>query len=1105
MTSKDYVPNLRGALTEKCDVEKDFAAKVREISNDSMAGLLALKDDADLDIAVFGGHGIVEVTTDPDISGLIHDISNVTLKPEDDIDQIEDDADITFTNNEEWQEGNSSQTCNVERVKSSGVNYYDQGCDKVNGSLHNNFPGEISTSMLLEENVNLIMSEMQTNKLSGSTVGSDLFIENETISLVSMDYASDSNSELSASMSNASERFSDFSSATLTEGQSQTLELSRGCPKILKPGEESSRTVIAVNEKAIRGHRKPLYPGKKLNTPANPAVNCASPVSCSSRGRGAARGRGGQQRGGANFGLGQKKNVNQMSQVSARGRKEAITGKQSPREGATATKGKSASGSGINKTTSPGNGSNNNKQTSRGRGVASPSANVPGSRNNSTPGKQSQIRTSSLTARISPSQNNTNRVASASPARSSVKSISQSKKIESSATKRSASSGPHHLGRQPSSDNKENKDQEVSLREKRRSSSANQNRLSGSGGSVSSGDAGSRSSSGSMHESWGKALDSYNFLVDTAQDGMAYKQIQMQRNAKDAPPAIRRALKTPNTVPSNPATPLARPNNKKYNCSSKTCCSPNRSGIGTDKRKAGCSTTAVTKPSQAPSSRPLHPEVQRNSSSSSSSGIPTPRRSDGSSPSTSSTDSNRRISPAMQGKKQVNSKISSLWKGDSSQERSNSRDGSPSSSRLPVFTKCPPSQIPCRGKPSSLPPSGIRAKSSTLPTNANLGSSGKSFSAADGISKSSTYEKISDSPRLTSDIHHLSKEPREGMYESPETGVKRGQVFELCDDYTEDFDANSSLDNVFDSSSVTSREEEVRDNHLDSTSDSVECLDSGSEPIHSIDSSTFKKKKKGSNIVELALPNADETIKSMCSFNEFSGSPTKADISVNSFTTVGVHDETVKSVSSVNSQESIETEKGKRSKKSKSTEEKVKTKSKVAQGLKKLFGSGRNNKDKKPIKEKDGRAQMRISRELSEEDKKVLNSQTVNTNPMKPKGPFRPEHKASPSAIVAPFNYSPPASCLNNSGGAVQNSNVVVLDLGTNTSNDVLNNAVNTNGHLCATVDSIDNENDEDNEVILDRPMTKTEMLLARRRKSYLTSTKSEEGDGGPGCMVTTV
>ncbi|XP_035829044.1 uncharacterized protein LOC101860060 isoform X1 [Aplysia californica] len=1434
---RDVGNRSSSSSAEKCDTEKnvsDFAARVREISNDSMAGLLALKDDADIDAAVFGGHGVVEVTADSDmsvdlgrdISGIVSDISNMTLKAEEDEEDEEEEMEDRRVDGGDGYRERGGQLSGRE----GGERYSEQfdeedveedsdgeGEDEVRYYTYNedeegeeedddddylgdeydqvpfsgqNFSEE--TSLLLEENVNLIVSEIQTNKMSGSTVDEDLFIENETISLVSNDYASDTNSEVSATWSNTSDRMSDFSSATATlaDGQSQApggMAAGRGRPKIVKPGPRGRGVmgVVAqkqVDEKAVRGRRKPLYPGAKRAVAIGNSAGVASARGglrqatngnggggAVGRGVGAPGGRGGHQpgfgsqRGGAVNGVkrtppkGTEQGGN-VAQVSPRARKEVgsskpASGNGSPREKSTtvgAARGRLVGGPGAgnrgaSSSSSHGGMNNLNKPAGRGRGGGGSN---PGGRL-SQRGVNGQHLPAGKTS--PPSGGAVGRVASASPARPSNTSITPGRPANNSTARRNMSGPPASSKKSaagmnsspssvanngkltsspPSSENKENKEHQgqVMMREKKSSTVAaaegGPNRFSSgsldSGGETgnSSSNRGGGGSSRTVPGSWSKALDSFNFVVDSGQDVQpVYKQMQMQRNAKDAPPSVRRALKAPNggvvavAVPpttgggggvgGSPPSALPTPRQGgRSNPGGKV--GPNNStsrpSSAGDRRSGGSVSSGVspasggktghsakphngnTKSPQTPSqvannrtgasnhsgnrssSDSLHQATNQHSTSpaggsngvrrasnSSGSGIPTPRRSDGSSP---SSDSNKRTPPGTVGKKQVASKIASLWKRDGSLDRSPSRDSplsscSSSSSRLPVFTKTPPggASAPGKHKPSSLPPSGVRAKAATLPTNCGLGSSGKSHSLLDGISKSSTYEKISSltatgaprnavgggqqraapgnlrrggSDRNSSNSNRSGgsavvrrEEERGGSFDSPETGVRRGEVFELCNDdddedvsdrsfdYDHDddddvevaagrYEGNSSLDNVFDSSSSEARFRVVKDRCVDSTSDSVEWLEpstTSSLSSYNIDSSTFRKKKKSGHNAscDLTLPNADETCRSMCSFNDSVGSPAaRANLSATStsLSSMLAGREDVGAAADqrgsrhTGADNSEEVDKTKSSKKGKSGEEKTggKTKSKVAQSLKKLFGSGRSNKEKDGStssssskgknkssgggggKQKDSGVTVAAAtssnslllsptREVVEEDRvPAVCHQGVNTNPGAAGskvvgGSLRPEHKSSPSAIVAPFNYSPPSAASNNvAGGNNYNnsssndglilelnptsgggggSNNIIINNNNNNSNSVNNRTGTPMGIESSTTtattrvgdnndddggDDGDNTNDKD-----DRPMTKTEMLLARRRKSYLTSTRSEEGEMTPGCMVTTV
>ena len=111
--------------------------------------------------------------------------------------------------------------------------------------------------MALEHNASLVVSELINKTMTVSAISNveeDRFIENETLSLVSNDYTSDTASELS-----------ELSEGTLnSEGQSPPQRR----PRILKPGDKSDVQVPQYDEnnKAVRGKRKPLYSSKSVSS-----------------------------------------------------------------------------------------------------------------------------------------------------------------------------------------------------------------------------------------------------------------------------------------------------------------------------------------------------------------------------------------------------------------------------------------------------------------------------------------------------------------------------------------------------------------------------------------------------------------------------------------------------------------------------------------------------------------------------------------------------------------------------------------------------------------------------------------------------------------------
>lgn len=122
----------------------------------------------------------------------------------------------------------------------------------------------------LEENAELLIRELSNVHLSqlSSSANSEMFIENETISLVSND--TDTASEVSVSLSCSSKATSEK-----TNEDSNTSTSTATRPRILKPGERSSLEMKAKEEdaKAVRGKRRSLL----SRTSAAKPTSAASP------------------------------------------------------------------------------------------------------------------------------------------------------------------------------------------------------------------------------------------------------------------------------------------------------------------------------------------------------------------------------------------------------------------------------------------------------------------------------------------------------------------------------------------------------------------------------------------------------------------------------------------------------------------------------------------------------------------------------------------------------------------------------------------------------------------------------------------------------------
>ncbi|KAK0067944.1 adenomatous polyposis coli protein, partial [Biomphalaria pfeifferi] len=674
-----------------------------------------------------------------------------------------------------------------------------------------------------------------------------------------------------------------------------------------------------------------------------------------------------------------------------------------------------------------------------------------------------------------------------------------------------------------------------------------------------SGDLGNRLSYGLTSDSWNKTFNSSDYIEDNAQD----KPVQM--NSKES--AVKCALKTPNTSPSSIPTiakasvscnnsqnqsklPTLSQGNKAFanvspNQTNKIATSSLGSVSGNSlSQTASEKKSAITKNSSSPANvgtvkgfarslsndtkasnvnrsndgyRPLTPVSSgnsRRSSHSSTSGIPT-KALDGSNSSL-NTVFNERTLPGVSNKKQVLSKIAILWKRDGSLERSPSRE-SPSSSASSL-SKLPVSTSPCSTKPSSRPPFVFKAKASTLPASFSLT---VSESSSDGLCNSATYEKIASdvkvakspkpsqpSVKKAADVSKLTKQ-KQTSYESPESGVRRGEVFELYDDHEDDqnlYDTNDSLEsNVFDDSMLN---HQTTNDH----SESADSFDQSCDSSSHIDSSTFRKKRRDPSISNLELPNADETCKSMCSFND----------SIGFNQSLGFKQKTSVTDSSLISGMSMsDTTTSKNDKKNKQ-KEKGKTKSKV---LKRLFSSSRH-KDKESKKNNELPKSKSADKELSkgkkcshkekknhkdikdydffsanikiepstmcDMDDKLICHQGTSTSITPKPGQLHTEHNVSPSAIVAPFNYNPPSTVPNGnaSGLVAEILSSMPLSINQHCSDDHLGEN--------RDIDSLSSNPG--------KHLTKTEMLLSRRRQRNLSTGKENKSDAEllAACMVTT-
>ena len=635
----------------------------------------------------------------------------------------------------------------------------------------------------------------------------------------------------------------------------------------------------------------------------------------------------------------------------------------------------------------------------------------------------------------------------------------------------------------------------VKMRDARRASSGNRNSGGSSGYSQ-------RGSGGSAPEAWSKALDGFNFIVDKdVGSSPPYKQIQMQRNSKDGSSAVKRTV---GVVPANgakKASNIARPTQSPgaagvRNSLQKTGSASNLkkmgSGSSLTKTSSGSSLTKTSSGSSLAKtgsgsslvktssgtvlgkvgsnsnlrkvgSRELK-KSESNASITSDSRPTTPngRRASNSSVSGKKTEgagikvlsNGEKKTPAgVVGKKQVSSKIASLWKKEEG-------DSFPGGSKLPVSSAK-------GGKASSLPPSVGRGAPRFAGSKPLTGNTGRSEAGgAGGIKKSSTYDKLSTKSNAIS-VPLKSKDENDRVENGIDSNDER--VCDITAHETENsfFDTSAAGDCVradlscFGNDTIRSEMNRTRESSVCS----VDSLEGDGE----LDSGTYKKKKSDNSV---NLPNADETCRSMPESLSSGNGNTSLKLKPGKWRKCkddsgqrGDLDPDVWIKQDQKSKDGKSRWKGSK-KESKSVAHSI------TQFFGKKFGSQRNS-SKEWKKKKEDAAKVCVD---------VLKPPPPPSSSLKPTSCLRSE-RTSPSAIVPPFNYSPP----------------VVQQPPANNRPDVKQE---------------NKKNDSDKSSLpATAHMTKTEMLLARRRRSYLNSSNqldessvsTAEEESKRGCLVTTV
>ncbi|XP_064596590.1 adenomatous polyposis coli protein-like isoform X2 [Liolophura sinensis] len=578
----------------------------------------------------------------------------------------------------------------------------------------------------LEANANIVVSELFIEReMSSSALDEDMFIENETISLVSNGYNSDTASEVSISWSTSSktnsEQTSDYTQSNNSQSENR-LAVAKG-PRIRKPSEKEpvDSTPKDDTPRVVRGRRKPLYPGSKASSVSSTRSSSVKSDSSSKIG---------------------KPSTNSTFKTPWNKTPPGASAKKlSPKSQSQATASVKGSPSKVYK----------GNQTSMAKTNTTNNArNTPAK----ISGPQSRLPTANSSQKDSPGSKGKGKPSPNERPKPPIKQgtfVKESSAVSQGKTKSDDSCNKSGSSPDPSS--------AVKLREKKSSNSSSTNRNSGGSSSESQ-----RNSGGSSAEAWGKALGEYNFLVDKSQEQgyhAPYEQIQMQKNAKDCPEVLRRnssnltkTTTTTITVKISGGSPsgisrIATSNMRKTTSMSPSRCGSssalNRTGSAGSLKKTGSRSDLKKSDSNASlkkgnvNSRPPTPSGRWTPTSLNFNGK-NGQNSPGSTPTkrneSPSGGNVRKSAPGSIGKKQVTSKIASLWKKeDGGSSSGNSSDKSP-----PTDSKMPPkgSRVPTK-KPA------LPVKPKISPTKASPKDSPPSEPAVprEGLSRSSTYDKIS--------------------------------------------------------------------------------------------------------------------------------------------------------------------------------------------------------------------------------------------------------------------------------------------------------------------------------------------------------------------------
>lgn len=944
----------------------------------------------------------------------------------------------------------------------------------------------------LEENVSVILSELSIKReLSSSTLDEDLFIEHETLSLVSNDYTSDTASEVSLCMSSSSKTMSDQASEVSTASQSKAKPKK---PRIVKPGEKPPlrQQVEDTSPKGIRGRRKLLTspksnasatrsnksdppvkvirPGVTPRTPPKPPVprsNSGSktptktsppktpPKSTSTTPpKGTASGR--------------------MS-ITNRGRQAAASGKavnpprtpsgdratgrvgRAPTKPTTTSQPRAGAWTAARSSSA---GSSGGRVTAKAKGVATTTNKAAAAKGKTTerPRPKGPIKQRTFT-KDSPTQNGPEILPGGE------EEVDNSAKASPPGSNRSSSELKYSNDAQEKAPgDKVSLADNITVREKRASGGTPPQRQS------------------PPSDAWSKALEnSSNFDVDTSQeDGYHDPQLQKatQVSSRNPPPAVANLKKGGGTMAG--AAIKAQSTGNLTKSSSKGAI--NKTSSGTSLNKSGSNNSLGKQGGvfKVPG-KPVASNVKKSDSQGSvkkiggvtgqASGTPSRKSSTGSLTGSSTPVSSKKTP------KPVVSKIASLWKKDTGSGDTKAPAKKPPAKATGII-KGTVKQPALNKKPVVTPKSAAKTgRKSLVPTNS--GAAGNTGDAKQGgkpnektaLQRSSTYDKLPVNGQEGESSGDEAGQTKAEWRKTYTINPKEEQALKVATQSDSLDDLNAAMAGALRAAPLAQAEPKVKP-----------AAKKGSIWRRSVPGCKAESTPKAKAAAATAASNKPASKKGGL-WRKHTSSDTKAN-----------NDKKVNGASNSNSESKVWVKQGERK-----PETKISSLKSHLPGFKSHIPSPKKTplKDKKPVNghvngkgggdaESYNDSQCESPQTINGTDKQTV---TVYKSPNSPTMEIRIGSPGAIAAIVAPFNYNPTPN--GPKPGTVGSPSTVHKQLANNTTNGDLD--LKGSGPSSPTK----------------QPMTKTEMLIARRRQSYLNSIKAEDPENPDSkkdlCLMTTV